>query len=81
MSLVLIISPTGSLPVRYLKVSLITKKLFALDYEALVAKVAGRIDSWLIKHLSFAGRLQLFSSILFSAFRSTGLRCLFFLRR
>jgi hypothetical protein len=56
----------GSLPVRYLGVPLITKKLSGLDCEALVAKVAGRIDSWLVKHLSFAGRLQLVSSILFS---------------
>jgi hypothetical protein len=58
--------PEGSLPVRCLGVSLITKKLSTLDCEALVAKVAGRIDSWLVKHLFFAGRLQLVSSILFS---------------
>lgn len=58
--------PKGSLPIKCLGVPLITRKLSALDCEALVAKVAGRIDSWLVKHLSFAGRLQLVSSILFS---------------
>jgi hypothetical protein len=58
--------PEGSLPVRYLGVPLITKRLSALDCDALVAKVAGRIDSWLVRHLSFAGRLQLITSVLFS---------------
>ncbi|XP_062143952.1 uncharacterized protein LOC133851525 [Alnus glutinosa] len=37
-----------------------------MDCDALVAKIAGRIDSWLVWHLSFAMRLQLISSILFS---------------
>jgi hypothetical protein len=55
-----------SLPVRYLGVPLITKRLSALDCDALVAKVAGRIDSWLVRHLSFPGRLQLITSVLFS---------------
>jgi hypothetical protein len=58
--------PEGSLPVRYLGVPLITKRLSAMDCDALVAKIAGRIDSWLVRHLSFARRLQLISSILFS---------------
>jgi hypothetical protein len=56
----------GSLLVRYLGVPLISKRLSAVDCEDLVAKIAGRIDSWLVKHLSFAGRLQLLSSVLFS---------------
>jgi hypothetical protein len=58
--------PEGSLPVRYLGVPLITRRLSVVDCEVLVAKIAGRIDSWLVRHLSFAGRLQLISSILFS---------------
>jgi hypothetical protein len=58
--------PEGSLPVQYLGVPLITKRLSAMDCDALVAKIGGRIDSWLVRHLSFAERLQLISSILFS---------------
>lgn len=48
--------PEGSLPVKYLGVPLITKKLSALDCEALVAKVAGKIDScWLSISLLLRG--------------------------
>jgi hypothetical protein len=56
----------GKLPVRYLGVPLITTRLTAADCEELVAKFTSRIDSWCSKHLSFAGRLQLISSVLFS---------------
>jgi hypothetical protein len=73
--------PVGFLPVRYLGVPLITKRLSAVDCEALVAKISGRIDSWLVRHLSSAGRLQLISSVLFSLQASFGLEFSFFLRR
>jgi hypothetical protein len=56
----------GNLPVRYLGVPLISKRLTAVDCECLISRVTARMDSWLVKHLSFAGRLQLISSILFS---------------
>jgi hypothetical protein len=56
----------GSLPIRYLGVPLISKKLSAVDSEVLVEKIAGRITSWLSKNLTFAGRLQLMQSVLFS---------------
>jgi hypothetical protein len=56
----------GSLPVRYLGVPLITKRLTIVDCEVLIAKILARIDSWLVRHLSFAGRLQLISAVLFS---------------
>jgi hypothetical protein len=56
----------GYLPVRYLGVPLITKRLTAADCEGLVAKFTSRIDSWCSKHLSFASRLQFISSVLFS---------------
>lgn len=45
--------------VRYLGVPLITKRLTSMDCASLVAKITTRIDSWLVKKLSFAGRLQL----------------------
>ncbi|XP_062173617.1 uncharacterized protein LOC133879085 [Alnus glutinosa] len=47
--------PEGSLPVRYLGVRPITKRLSAFDCEVLVAKISGKIDSWLVRNLSFAG--------------------------
>jgi len=56
----------GTLPVRYLGVPLITKRLSAVDCDTLVAKIISRIESWLVKHLSFAGRLQLITSVLCS---------------
>jgi hypothetical protein len=54
----------GSLPVCYLGVLLITKRLSAVDCDILVAKVVARIESWLVKNLSFSGRLQPITSIL-----------------
>jgi len=56
----------GTLHVRYLGVPLIMKNLSAVDCECLINRVTARMDSWLSKHLSFASRLQLISSILFS---------------
>lgn len=44
----------GSLPVRYLGVSLISSNLSARDCDVLVQKISRRIASWLSKHLSFA---------------------------
>jgi hypothetical protein len=49
---------------RCLGVSLSSKKLSAADCGALVEEVSAQINSWLSKKLSFAGRLQLLSSIL-----------------
>jgi hypothetical protein len=56
----------GSLPVRYLGVTLITKRLSSSDCETLVGRITARIDSWTVRNLSFAGRLQLLSSVLIS---------------
>jgi hypothetical protein len=56
----------AQLPVRYLGVPLISKRLSATDCNVLLERVAGRINSWMARKLSFAGRLQLVSSVLFS---------------
>jgi hypothetical protein len=56
----------GILPVRYLGVPLITKRLSSVDCESLVAKIIAQIDSWLVQKLSFAGRLKLLSCVLIS---------------
>jgi hypothetical protein len=56
----------GILPIRYLRVPFISKRLSAVDCDILVAKVVNRIESMLVKNLSFAGRLQLITSVLCS---------------
>jgi len=58
--------PEGTLPVRYLGVPLITKRLTSIECEVLVNKITVRVNSWLVKKLTFAGWLQLISSVLLS---------------
>jgi hypothetical protein len=47
----------GTFPVRYLGVPLISKSLLAADCSVLGDKITARIESWLSRHLSFAGGL------------------------
>jgi hypothetical protein len=56
----------GKLSIRYLGVPLLSKWLTTTNCDVLVSKIAGRIDSWLARNLSFAERLQLVSSVLLS---------------
>ncbi|GJW33357.1 putative RNA-directed DNA polymerase [Tanacetum coccineum] len=56
----------GSLPVRYLRVPLISKRLYIKDCQLLIEKARKRILDWKNKSLSFAGRLQLIKSVLSS---------------
>lgn len=56
----------GELPIRYLGVPLSTKKLSAVQCQPLLDKMLGRITSWTAKFLSYAGRVQLLKSVLFS---------------
>ena len=56
----------GILPVRYLGVPLISTRLSAADCGVFLDKITGHIDSWLSRNLSYAGRLQLLSSVLYS---------------
>ncbi|MFS7977964.1 putative RNA-directed DNA polymerase [Helianthus anomalus] len=56
----------GKLPVRYLGVPLICSKLSYKDCSSLVEILEKRITNWRNKLLSFAGRLQLISSVLSS---------------
>ncbi|GJR80293.1 putative RNA-directed DNA polymerase [Tanacetum coccineum] len=56
----------GTLPVKYLGVLLILLRLLNKDYKILVDKVKNRIGDWKNKSLSFAGRLQLYKSVLSS---------------
>lgn len=56
----------GSLPVRYLGVPLISTKLKYADCKVLIDKIISRTKSWTNKYLSYAGRIQLIKSVLFS---------------
>ncbi|GJR80695.1 RNA-directed DNA polymerase, eukaryota, reverse transcriptase zinc-binding domain protein [Tanacetum coccineum] len=56
----------GKLPVRYLGVPLITKKISINDCKPLISKVKAKIGNWKNKTLSYAGRLQLIASVLSS---------------
>ncbi|XP_021991402.1 uncharacterized protein LOC110888172 [Helianthus annuus] len=54
----------GELPVRYLGVPLISTKLSFRDCRVLVERMERKVDNWMSKLLSFAGRLQLLNSVL-----------------
>nr|GEU69462.1 putative reverse transcriptase domain, reverse transcriptase zinc-binding domain protein [Tanacetum cinerariifolium] len=56
----------GSLPVSYLGVSLITKQLSFTDCKCLIDRVETKFNNWMNIMLSYAGRLQLITSILSS---------------
>lgn len=56
----------GELPVRYLGAPLNSKRISIVQCQPLIDKTVGRITSWTAKFLSYAGRIQLIKSILFS---------------
>lgn len=56
----------GELPVRYLGLPLLTQVMKKQDYAPLLEKLRGNISSWTCRFLSYAGRLQLISSVLTS---------------
>ncbi|XP_071740858.1 uncharacterized protein [Rutidosis leptorrhynchoides] len=54
----------GMLPVKYLGVPLVSSSLFHRDCKILVDRVRDRISDWKNKFLSYAGRVQLITSVL-----------------
>lgn len=56
----------GSLPVRYMGLPLMTQVMRRQDYMPLVERIRSQISNWTSRHLSYAGRLQLISSVLMS---------------
>ncbi|XP_039044935.1 uncharacterized protein LOC120184579 [Hibiscus syriacus] len=56
----------GKLPVRYLGIPLVTKKLAEKDCQCLIDKIQTKLNLWVNRQLSFAGRLQLVRVVLFS---------------
>lgn len=57
--------PIGTLPIRYLGLPLMSRKLRIAEYEPLMDKLASRFRSWAVKTLSFAVRVQLISSVIY----------------
>lgn len=57
--------PEGALPFTYLGVPLSAKKLTINECKPLVEKVTMKIKSWTTRFLSYAGRLQLITCVLF----------------
>lgn len=58
--------PTGTLPSKFLGVSLLSTKLSHSDCVPLIHRITNRASSWTTKVLPYSGRLQLIKSILFS---------------
>lgn len=54
----------GTLPIRYLGVSLCTRKLSMANCEPLISSVKSKLNSWSAKTLSFAGRLLLINTVI-----------------
>ncbi|KAF8090809.1 hypothetical protein N665_0466s0013 [Sinapis alba] len=55
----------GSMPVRYLGLPLMHRELRLCDYRPLLDKISGCFNAWSVKALSFAGRRQLISSVIY----------------
>lgn len=57
----------GSMPVRYLGLPLMYRKLRIADYRPLLDKITANFKCWSVKALSFAGRRQLISSVIYGS--------------
>ena len=56
----------GTLPIRYLGVPLVSSRFLTEDCQRLVETITARISHWTARFLSYAGRLQLIKTVLFS---------------
>lgn len=57
--------PSGTLPVRYLGLPLMSRKLRINEYSPLLEKITNKFRGWATKSLSFAGRTQLLKSVIY----------------
>ncbi|XP_019087502.1 PREDICTED: uncharacterized protein LOC109127350 [Camelina sativa] len=57
---------SGTLPVCYLGLPLLTKRMTTSDYTPLIDRIRAKFGSWTGRYLSFAGRLQLIGSVIYS---------------
>lgn len=55
----------GKLPIRYLGLPLMSRKLKIAEYAPLMVKINQCLHSWSVKILSFSGRLQLIKTVIF----------------
>ncbi|XP_010501871.1 PREDICTED: uncharacterized protein LOC104779191 [Camelina sativa] len=55
----------GSLPIHYLGLPLIHRKLRISEYRPLIDKITGKFSSWTARALSFPGRKELISSVIY----------------
>jgi len=58
----------GALPMRYLGVPITGSKLSKMECRSLVEKIMGKIKLWFTRNLSFAGRAQLLSPVIFGMY-------------
>lgn len=58
----------GSLPIRYLGLPLMSRKLRVSEFSSLTDKMVSKFKSWAGSSLSFAGRLQLIKSVIYGLF-------------
>ncbi|XP_039021885.1 uncharacterized protein LOC120154136 [Hibiscus syriacus] len=56
----------GLLPVKYLGIPLVTRKLSLKDCQPLIDKIKDKLHKWSRMKLSYAGRLELIKNVLFS---------------
>ncbi|XP_020253837.1 uncharacterized protein LOC109830891 [Asparagus officinalis] len=57
--------PEGSLPIKYLGLPLISKRMSYIDCSPLFIKILGQFQAWVkLKKLSYAGRLQIIKSVI-----------------
>ncbi|XP_013617795.1 PREDICTED: uncharacterized protein LOC106324361 [Brassica oleracea var. oleracea] len=59
----------GSMPIRYLGLPLMHRKLRISKYRPLLVKISGQFTAWSCKKLSYAGRAQLINSDAYSKFK------------
>lgn len=55
----------GRLPTRYLGLSLNSKKISYASLQPFIERITNKLHSWTVKTLSFAGRIQLISSVIY----------------
>lgn len=55
----------GSMPVRYLGLPLMHRKLRISEYRPLLVKISGHFTAWSSKKLSYAGRAELIKSVIY----------------
>ena len=56
--------PIGALPIRYLGLPLMHRKLKVSEYSPLIDKLHNRFNAWAVKSLSFAGRCLLLKTVI-----------------